>query len=71
METINKENIFKEYPDVLNAVDLCKMLGGISKKLAYRILKQNQIPSIRVGREYKIAKADVVNFIFQRENNSK
>jgi excisionase family DNA binding protein len=35
----------------------------ISKKLAYRLLKQNIIPSIRVGREYRIAKTDVVNFV--------
>lgn len=59
--------IFEKYPDVVGTEELREMLGGISKKLAYRILQQNQIPSIRIGREYKIAKVDIIEFLLHRE----
>ena len=55
--------IFEKYPDVVGTEELSEMLGGISKKLVYRLLRQQQIPSVRIGREYKIAKVDVINFL--------
>jgi excisionase family DNA binding protein len=59
--------MFEQYPDVVGVEELCAMLGrknkNISKKLAYQLLRQNVIPSIRVGREYRVAKADVIDFI--------
>lgn len=57
--------IFAEYPDVVSTDELCEMLGGISRKLVYRILREGQIPSMRIGRSYKIAKADVVAYVLQ------
>ena len=33
--------VFDEYPDIVEVELLCKMLGGISKKLAYRLLAEN------------------------------
>ena len=30
--------MFEKYPDVVSVTELCKMLGGISKKLAYKML---------------------------------
>ncbi len=57
--------IFAEYPDVVSTDELCEMLGGISRKLVYRILREGQIPSLRIGRSYKIAKADVVAYVLQ------
>ncbi len=50
--------MFKNCPDVVNVKELQLMLGGISKKLAYYLLQNNIIKSIKIGREYKIAKAD-------------
>lgn len=70
MEFLNTSNIFEEYPDVVGADELCKMLGGISKKLAYRILQDKKIPSLRIGREYKIAKTDVIKFILNHGQSS-
>ena len=57
--------IFAEYPDVVSTDELCEMLGGISRKLVYRILQEGQIPSLRIGRSYKIAKADVIAYVLQ------
>ena len=42
--------IFAEYPDVVSTDELCEMLGGISRKLVYRILREGQISSLRIGR---------------------
>ena len=53
--------MFTDYPDIVNLVQMRKMLGGISNTLAYRILKENIIKSRKVGREYKIPKVNVIN----------
>ena len=64
MEDYNTR-IFAEYPDVVGTDELCDMLGGVSRKLVYRILQNKEIPSLRIGRPYKIAKADVAAYILQ------
>ncbi len=43
------------------------MLGDISKKLAYHLLQNNIIKSIKIGREYKIAKADVILYLTEKD----
>ena len=62
-----KKNIYtkmlKDYPDVLNVYQMCKALGDISTKTGYKLLKEKRIESIKVGREYKIAKINLIDFI--------
>ena len=64
---IKKKNLYtkmlKDYPDVLNVYQMCKALGGISTKTGYKLLKEKKIESIKVGREYKIAKINLIDFI--------
>ena len=55
--------MLKNYPDVLNVEQMCEVLGGISTKTGYKILKGNQIKSVRVGRAYLITKIDVIDFL--------
>lgn len=31
--------VFCNYPDIVNVEQMCEMLGGISQKTAYRLLK--------------------------------
>ena len=57
--------MFKEYPDVVEVDDMCHMLC-ISKKTAYKLLKENRINYKRVGRAYKIPKANVVKFMTEK-----
>ena len=45
--------MFEDYPDVVDINGLCKMLGGISRKLAYRMLINQKIRSARIGCSYK------------------
>lgn len=63
------KSMFKDYPDVVNVRQLQTMLGGISKKLAYHLLQNNIIKSIKIGRQYKITKADVILYLTEKENS--
>lgn len=55
--------VFREYPDVVNVEQLCKMLGGISTKTAYRLLRSGTIKSLVVGRRYRIPKIYVLEYL--------
>lgn len=57
--------MFKEYPDVLNITQLCEILGGISKKTGYKLLNENIIENIRVGKQFRIAKISVIDYILK------
>lgn len=59
--------MFAKYPDVVEVNQLREMLGGISRKLAYRLLADNEIRSVRVGRTYKIPKACVIEYLLGEE----
>ena len=62
--------MFDKYPDVVGANDLQLMLNGISRKLAYKLLKSGAIQSVKIGREYKIAKIRVIEYILGKSENS-
>ena len=58
----NYEMMFTSYPDLVNIVQLKKMLG-IGITLAYRLVKNNTIPAFKIGREYKIPKRNIINYL--------
>ena len=51
----NYELMFTTYPDIVNIIQLKEMLG-IGINLAYKLVRNKTIPSLKVGREYKIPK---------------
>ena len=51
--------MFTAYPDIVNIIQLKEMLG-IGINLAYRLVRNKTIPSLKVGREYKILKINQV-----------
>lgn len=60
-----KENyalMFTSYPDLVNIQELKEMLG-IGITLAYKLVKDKTIPAIKVGREYKIPKRNVIAYL--------
>lgn len=61
-------NMFREYPDVVDADVLAEMLG-ISKKLTYRLLSEGKINSVRIGRRYKIPKVFVVEYLIGQNHS--
>lgn len=59
--------MFTDYPDIVNLVQMRKMLGGISNSLAYRMLREKKIKSKKVGREYKIPKVNVIKYVMTEQ----
>ena len=58
--------MFTEYPDVVTIAQLQKMLG-ISRRLAYRLIEEGEIPGLIVGKMYKIPKAGVICYFAKNE----
>lgn len=64
---MKKNTMFESYPDVVEVDDLRRMLGGISRRLAYRLLADQEIRSVKVGRAYKIPKVCVIEYLMGEE----
>ncbi len=64
MGTINEnyQLMFTSYPDVVNIHQLKEMLG-IGITLAYRLVNQHTIKAIKIGREYKIPKTNIISYL--------
>ena len=58
----NNSTMFKTYNDVVTVKQLAEMLD-IGKSLAYKLIKQNTIQSKKIGRQYKIPKNNVINYL--------
>ena len=58
----NYQMMFTTYPDVVTISQIKEMIG-IGITLAYRLVKQNTINAIKIGREYKIPKANVIAYL--------
>ena len=54
--------MFSNYKDVVTVEQLAEMLD-IGLTLAYRLVRQKTIKSIKVGREYKIPQQFVINYL--------
>lgn len=46
--------MFTNYSDIINIEQMWNMLGGFSLTLAYRLIKENKIKTMKIGRQYKI-----------------
>lgn len=54
--------MLNKYKDILSVKDLCEILG-IGKNTAYRLLKNGEIKSIRIGNKYKIPKRYLLEYL--------
>ena len=54
--------VFKEYPDVLDVKQVSTLLG-VSTKTVYRILRDGTLDSLKIGREFKIPKVNVMRYV--------
>ena len=57
-----KEEMFNKYPDVLEVEEVQEMLR-LGRNAIYKLLKQGDIKSLRVGKKYIIPKTSVINFL--------
>ncbi len=54
--------ILKDFDDVLTFVEFRQALK-IGRNKAYELLQNNIIPSIRIGKSYRIPKINVINYL--------
>ncbi len=56
------QELFTNYPDILSVQQLMELLQ-IGKVLAYKLIESKKFKAIKIGREYKILKNSVIDFI--------
>jgi len=54
--------VFKEYPDILDVKQVSKLLG-VSTKTVYKLLRDGTLDSLKIGREFKIPKVNVMKYV--------
>ena len=54
--------VFSDYPDVLDVRQVSAILG-VSTKTIYRLLREGSLASLKVGREFRIPKVNVMKYI--------
>ena len=54
--------MLKEYPDVLSFEQMCRALS-ISSKTGYKLLQDEKLNSIKIGRAYRIPKIHMISYL--------
>jgi excisionase family DNA binding protein len=54
--------VFKEYPDIMDVKQVSVILG-ISTKTVYKLLRNETIASLKIGREFRIPKVKVMRYV--------
>lgn len=57
------------YPAVLTAAEVAEVLR-VSTKTVYKLIKEKSLPAVKVGRENRIAKSQLIDYLRQRERPS-
>ena len=68
MTKCEKVSILDKYQDILIFDELVEILG-VGENTTYDLLKNNKIYSKKIGKEYKIPKICVIDYIYNRKNN--
>ena len=73
MKTIQKteayNSMLKEYPDVLSFQQMCMILS-ISPKTGYKLLQDEIINNIKVGKAYRIPKVHMITYLMNGKQKS-
>ena len=56
------KSVLKEYPDVMSVEEVSAALG-VSDKTVHRLLHENKIEHIVMGRKYRIPKAHLFSYL--------
>lgn len=59
---------FADYDDVVGVEEMCAMLGGISRKSCYKLLRNKVVGSFKLGKNYKIPKINIITYLQQVTN---
>ena len=67
---IIEQELFEDFPDVVGFNDMRIMLGSKDKPLgrttAYKLIRNKTIPATKVAREYRIQKANIIEFLLKK-----
>ena len=55
-------SVLKDYPDVLTVEEMSRALG-INTKTGYKLIRENKIECLKVGRSYRIPKAHLLSYM--------
>ena len=58
--------MLKDSPELIRIEQLCEALGGISTKTGYKLLKEKRIASLKIGREYRITKSNLIDYLLKQ-----
>lgn len=61
------DDSLRKYDDVLTIADLMDYLA-VGKNTAYTLIREGKIKSFRIGRNYKIPKQAVIDYIYSAGN---
>ena len=62
MNVLNYTQKLKHYPDVLTTAQAAEILN-VSKKTLYMAIKNKELHAVKIGREYRIVKAKLVEML--------
>ena len=54
--------VLKAYPDVLTVEEMSRALG-VSTKTGYRLVRENKIITLKIGRSYRVPKANLLSYL--------
>ena len=60
--------MFADYPDIVNAEQLCEMLD-LKYKTVCKFVREGKIPRMPDGRKIRVAKIEVINYVLRRAQN--
>lgn len=55
-------SVLKEYPDIMTVEEMSRALG-VSTKTGYKLVRENKIECMKVGRSYRIPKANLLSYM--------
>ncbi len=58
--------LFEQYPDVVKVASLKEMLPNTGKNKIYKLLKDKEIYSKRIGKVYYIPKISVIEYLIKK-----
>lgn len=58
------DKMFMNYPDMMNVSQLQEALG-IGRNMAYNLIKGNKIKSLKIGKNIRIPKAFLIDYVQQ------
>lgn len=66
--TLTTANTFAEYPNIVSSKQLQEMLG-IGRNTTLNLLSSGEIRSIKIGKNYKVAKVWILDYLNKLTTN--